>query len=125
VTERLAVDRSSADRLADSPSAPGGTNVRGSTAVLSAVSSAGLIVVLLTTPPALGGTPPAHANCLGVVTAQRAVAHHDIGEHASSQQEPRLGLGNVAREVLGEGTHVGEFGAFLGEIDGDPATHCP
>jgi hypothetical protein len=99
--------------------------VRGSTAVLSAVSSAGLIAVLLTAPPALGGTPPADANCLGVVTAQRAVANHDIGEHASSQQEPRLGLGNVAEEVLGEGTHVGEFGAFLGEIDGDPATHCP
>ena len=99
--------------------------MRGPTAVLSAVSSAGLIAVLLTAPPAFGGTPPADANCLGVVTAQRAVANHDIGEHASSQQEPRLGLGNVAEEVLGEGTHVGEFGAFLGEIDGDPATHCP
>jgi hypothetical protein len=98
--------------------------VRGSTAVLSASVAAGLIAVLLTAPPALGD-PPADANCLGVVTAQRAEANHDIGEHASSQEEPRLGLGNVAEEVLGDGTHVGEFGAFLGEIDGDPATHCP
>jgi hypothetical protein len=98
--------------------------VRGSSAGLSTGLSAGLIAVLFAA-PALGNTPPANANCLGVVTAQRAVANHDIGEHASSQDEPRLGLGNVAEEVLGDGTHVGEFGAFLGEIDGDPATHCP
>ena len=99
--------------------------MRGSTAGLSTGLSAGLIAVLSGAPPALGGTPPANPNCLGVVTAQRAVANHDIGEHASSQEEPRLGLGNVAEEVVGHGTHVGEFGAFLGEIDGDPATHCP
>ena len=98
--------------------------MRGSTAVLSTGLAAGLIAVLLTAPPA-AGDPPDDANCLGVVTSQRAVANHDIGEHASSQEEPRLGLGNVAEEVLGDGTHVGEFGAFLGEIDGDPATHCP
>jgi hypothetical protein len=102
----------------------GGSNVRGSIAVLSTGLSAGLIAVLVAAPPALAD-PPTDANCLGVVTAQRAVANHDIGEHASSQEEPRLGLGNAARAVLGDGTHVGEFGAFLGEIDGDPATHCP
>jgi hypothetical protein len=99
--------------------------MRGSTAVLSIGLSAGLIAVLFAAPPALGGTPPRDANCLGVVTAQRAVAHHDIGAHASAQEEPRLGLGNVAEEVLGDGARVGELGAFLGEIDGDPATHCP
>jgi hypothetical protein len=99
--------------------------VRRSTAALSAILSAGLTAVLVTASPALGDTPPDDANCLGVVTAQRAVADHDIGEHASSQEEPRLGLGNVAEVVLGEGTHVGEFGAFLGEIDENPATHCP
>jgi hypothetical protein len=99
--------------------------VRGSTVLLSTGLSAGLFAVLITAPPALGDTPPADANCLGVVTAQRAVTHHDIGEHASEQEEPRLGLGNVAEEVLGDGAHVGELGAFLGEIDGDPATHCP
>jgi hypothetical protein len=99
--------------------------VRGSTAALSALLSAGLATGLLTASPALGATPPDDANCLGVVTAQRARANHDIGEHASSQAEPRLGLGNVARLVLGDDAHIGEFGAFLGEIDGDPATHCP
>lgn len=99
--------------------------MRESIAVLSTGLSAGLIAVLLAAPPAVGDTPPADANCLGVVTAQRAVANHDIGAHASSQDEPRLGLGNAAEQVLGDGTHVGEFGAFLGEIDGDPATHCP
>lgn len=99
--------------------------MRGSIVVLATGLAAGLIAVVFAAPPALGLAPPANANCLGVVTAQRAVAHHDIGEHASSQDEPRLGLGNAAREVLGDGTHVGEFGAFLGEIDGDPATHCP
>jgi hypothetical protein len=99
--------------------------VRRSIVVLSSGLSAGLIAVLFAAPPALAATPPAHANCFGVVTSQRAVAHHDVGEHASTQEEPRLGLGNVAREVLGDGAHIGEFGAFLGEIDEDPATHCP
>ncbi|HET6953959.1 MAG TPA: hypothetical protein VFI47_26575, partial [Acidimicrobiales bacterium] len=70
--------------------------------------------------------PPPSPNCLGVVTAQRAVALGDIGEHASSQDEPRLGLGNAARVVLGDDdAHVGEFGALLGEIDGIDATNCP
>lgn len=99
--------------------------MRRSTAVLSALVSAGLTAALVTAPAALADTPPADANCLGVVTSQRAVADRDLGEHSSSQEEPRLGLGNVAEEVLGEGTHVGEFGAFLGEIDGNPATNCP
>lgn len=98
--------------------------MRGTT-TLAAGLSAGLITVVVAAAPALGGTPPENPNCLGVVTAQRAVADHDIGEHASSQDEPRLGLGNAAREVLGDGTHVGDFGAFLGEIDGLPATNCP
>lgn len=99
--------------------------MRGSTAALSALLSAGLTAVLFMAPPALGDTPPENTNCFGVVSSQRARAHHDIGEHASSQEEPRLGLGNVARLVLGDDAHMGEFGAFLGEIDGDPATHCP
>jgi hypothetical protein len=99
--------------------------VRRSTAALSALLSAGLATGLLTASPAQGATPPDDASCLGVVTAQRARTNHDIGEHASSQEEPRLGLGNVARLVLGDDAHIGEFGAFLGEIDGDPATHCP
>jgi hypothetical protein len=87
------------------------------------LAAAGFALVSL--PAGASAEPPATANCLGVVTSQRAVAHHDIGQHASSQEEPRLGLGNVARQVLGEDAHVGDLGAFLGEIDGDDATHCP
>jgi hypothetical protein len=87
--------------------------------------AAGGAAILLVAQPAAAAAPSDNANCLGVVTAQRAVAHHDIGEHASSQEEPRLGLGNVARLLLGEEAHVGDLGALLGEIDGDPATNCP
>lgn len=64
-----------------------------------------------------------HNNCWGVVTSQRASTAHDIGAHASSQSEPRLGLGNVAR-AFGFSS-VGELGSFLASVDGDPATHCP
>ncbi|HEU4491091.1 MAG TPA: hypothetical protein VFR74_09485 [Jiangellales bacterium] len=75
--------------------------------------------------PAASADPPDNPECLGVVTSQRAVAHHDIGEHASSQEEPRLGLGNVTRLLLGDDAHIGDLGSLLGEIDGDPATSCP
>lgn len=89
----------------------------------AALALGGLALVSL--PAAAAADPPANPNCLGVVTSQRAVAHHDIGEHASAQEEPRRGLGNVTRDILGEDAHIGDFGAFLGEIDGDDATHCP
>jgi hypothetical protein len=89
------------------------------------LAAGGAAILLVAQPAAAAAAPSDNANCLGVVTAQRAVAHHDIGEHASSQEEPRLGLGNVARLLLGEEAHVGDLGALLGEIDGDPATNCP
>jgi hypothetical protein len=82
-------------------------------------------LVGIVTAPAASADPPDNPNCLGVVTAQRAVAHHDIGEHASSQDEPRLGLGNVTRLLLGDEAHVGDLGSLLGVIDEDPATNCP
>jgi hypothetical protein len=83
-----------------------------------------LCAVVLTA-PAASADPPDDPECLGVVTSQRAVAHHDIGEHASSQEEPRLGLGNVTRLLLGDEAHIGDLGSLLGVIDGDPATSCP
>jgi len=94
--------------------------MRRSTIALTLALSAGIV-----TAPAASANTSETPNCLGVVTAQRAVAHHDIGEHASSQEEPRLGLGNVTRLVLGADAHIGDFGSFLGEIDGDAATSCP
>jgi hypothetical protein len=94
--------------------------MRTSTIALTLALSAGIV-----TAPAASANTPENPECLGVVTAQRAVANHDIGDHASSQEEPRLGLGNVTRLVLGDDAHIGDFGSFLGEIDGDPATNCP
>jgi hypothetical protein len=88
------------------------------------VLAAGGLAAIVVAQPAAAADAPNNSNCLGVVTAQRAVAHHDIGEHASAQEEPRLGLGNVARLLLGEDAHVGDLGALLAVIDGDPATNC-
>jgi len=62
-------------------------------------------------------------NCWGTVTAQRASTVHDIGEHSSSQSEPRLGLGNVARLFGFE--HVSDLGSFLASVDELDATQCP
>jgi hypothetical protein len=67
-----------------------------------------------------------NSRCWGVVTSQRAVALHDIGEHSSSfAGARRLGLANVARLVLGEGATLGDLGAALGSLDGIPETSCP
>jgi hypothetical protein len=62
-------------------------------------------------------------NCWGTVTSQRASTVHDIGQHSSSQSEPRLGLGNVARLFGFE--HVSELGSFLASVDELDATQCP
>jgi hypothetical protein len=78
-----------------------------------------LLMLALTVSPAFA----AGKNCWGVVTSQRASIFHDIGQHASSQSEPRLGLGNVAR--LFGFDHVGELGSFLASVDGLDETHCP
>jgi hypothetical protein len=83
-----------------------------------------LFAGIATAPTAFAATPD-NPDCLGVVTAQRAVANHDIGEHASSQEEPRLGLGNVTQLLLGDDAHIGDLGSLLGVIDEDPATNCP
>jgi hypothetical protein len=87
-------------------------------------TGAAAIATILVAQPAAADTPD-NPSCLGVVTAQRAVANHDIGDHASSQDEPRLGLGNVTRLLLGEDAHIGDLGVLLAAIDGDDATNCP
>ena len=75
--------------------------------------------------PVAAANPPGNENCFGVVSSQRAVANHDIGQHASEQEEPRIGLGNLVPLLLGPDAKMGDFGAFLGEIDEDPVTGCP
>ncbi|MGN6708320.1 MAG: hypothetical protein ACTHKF_03115 [Candidatus Nitrosocosmicus sp.] len=38
---------------------------------------------------------------------------HEMGSHASSQYEPRLGIGNVGNAVCGEKLKPGELAGFL------------
>jgi hypothetical protein len=96
-----------------------GANVR-RPMILAAMTTGAFVAFV----PVASADPPTNPSCFGVVSAQRAVALHDIGEHASSQEEPRLGLGNVTREILGEDAHISDFGTFLGDIDGIDATSC-
>jgi hypothetical protein len=77
---------------------------------------AAVAVVTLALAPAAGAQRE-NASCWGTVTSQRATTVHDIGEHASSQSEPRAGLGNLG--------FPGDVGAFLASIDELDATHCP
>jgi hypothetical protein len=68
-------------------------------------------------------------SCFGIASGQRASTLHDTGQHASSFEEPRLGIGNIAfRDALGLGLFfdsVGEVGSLLASIDEIEATHCP
>ena len=81
-----------------------------------------------------GGGRPAPANsqtynCWGVVTSQLAHVEGGIGEHTSSQANPRLGLGNVARLFdelgLSSGSHVSDLGSALAGLDEYDETFCP
>ena len=88
-----------------------------------------LLLVMVAVVPALADGSPTNPNCWGTVTSQRASTYHDIGQHVSSQSEPRAGLGNVARQLydlgLTSGPHVSDLGSFLASIDGLDATQCP
>lgn len=82
-----------------------------------------LLLLAATATPALANGGPTNPNCWGVVTSQRAATVHTIGDHASGQTEPRLGLGNVARAFGFD--HVSDLGTFLATLDGIEATQCP
>ena len=62
------------------------------------------------------------SNCWGVVSAQAARSDGGLGAHSSSFDEPRLGLGNVARLFGVDG--LGGLGSLLASLDGNDATHC-
>jgi hypothetical protein len=78
---------------------------------------------------------PDNPECWGVVVSQRATTYQDIGAHSSSQEEPRLGLGNFARLLfelgLSAGPHISDaatVAALLDDLVGqDPlgVTQCP
>lgn len=73
-------------------------------------------------------TSPAQAsassgsNCWGVVSSQAATTQGGLGSHASSFDEPRLGIGNVAKLFGLSGP--GELGQVLASLDDNPATSC-
>ena len=92
--------------------------------LLSAVAAALLLAALVPAGAALAD-PPDNPNCWGAVTSQRASTEHDLGAHSSAQDEPRLGLGNVARTILGDDAHVSDLGSALAELDDLPQTSCP
>jgi hypothetical protein len=62
-------------------------------------------------------------SCFGIASGQRASTLHDTGEHASSFDEPRLGIGQLVFKVLGFDS-IGAAGSFLAGIDGIDATFC-
>jgi len=62
------------------------------------------------------------SNCWGVVSAQAARSDGGLGSHSSSFDEPRLGIGNVARLFGADGP--GGLGTLLASIDGNDATYC-
>jgi len=62
--------------------------------------------------PFAGAATPTNPNCFGKGASQLGQAG-EMGEHSSSFDEPRLGIGNVAEAVTG--THQpGELGIALG-----------
>ena len=92
--------------------------------ILRTAALASTLALALTVPAATFAAD--NSNCWGVVTSQRAVAEGDVGTHSSSfAGEPRLGLANVAKLVLGEDATLGDLGEALGSLDGLAATSCP
>ena len=58
-------------------------------------------------------------SCFGIASGQRASTVGDTGSHASSFEEPRLGIGNLIFRVLGLSS-IGEAGSILASIDDIP-----
>ena len=45
--------------------------------------------------------------------ASQVATNGGLGEHSSSQEEPRQGVGNVARNDGADGDHPGDHGCFV------------
>jgi hypothetical protein len=90
---------------------------------------AALLALSLAVPQAAWAAVPHSAqgpemnNCFGLASGQRASTLHDTGEHASSFDEPRTGIGNLTMRVLGFPS-VGAAGAALADLDGLDQTNC-
>ena len=57
---------------------------------------------------------PTDPNCWGRDGASQMAQTGMMGEHASSQKEPRLGVGNVARNDGGKGTRPSDHAPVVG-----------
>jgi len=69
-------------------------------------------LVVLTAAPVAGAGQPENPNCFGKGASQLGQSG-EMGEHASSFDEPRSGIGNVALQFTG--THQpGQLGIALG-----------
>ena len=93
--------------------------MRTRTRALALVGAVGIVASIALATPAVAAEG---SNCWGVVSAQAARSDGGLGAHSSSFDEPRLGLGNVARLFMVDGP--GGLGSLLASIDGNDATHC-
>ena len=64
-------------------------------------------------------------NCWGEVTSQFASGPGNLGEHASAQEEPRQGVGNVAKTDVAPGDHVSDHGRLVGPFFGSNCEDGP
>ena len=93
---------------------------------------AGAMLVAMAAPPALSEEvkdrgKPADPNCWGTAASQVATTFPtgSFGEHASSQEEPRQGVGNVARNDGAKGTRPSDHAALVGPQMGIPCSAEP
>jgi len=100
--------------------------------LLAAISALGISSAAQAAPTraqADRGQSTSTKNCWGVVSSQLAHVEGGIGEHASSQSTPRLGLGNVARLFFDLGLiddpSVSDLGSLLAQLDEYDETVCP
>ncbi|MGR0319550.1 hypothetical protein [Agromyces sp. ZXT2-3] len=88
----------------------------------AAAAVIGVTASLALATPAVAADHADGDNCWGVVSAQAARSDGGLGTHSSSFDEPRLGLGNVARLFGVDG--LGGLGSLLASLDGNDATTC-
>ena len=93
--------------------------MRTRTRALALAGAVGIVASVALAAPAVAADG---SNCWGVVSSQAARSDGGLGAHSSSFDEPRLGLGNVARLFGVDGP--GGLGTLLASIDGNDATHC-
>jgi hypothetical protein len=70
---------------------------------------------------------PNDPNCFGTAASQVATTFPagSLGEHSSSQEEPRQGVGNVARNDDAPGTRPSDHAALVGPQMGIPCSAEP